>query len=138
MIKIYFDLREEEKFIRETVFVIEQGFKEEFDELDSLSTHFVYYQNDNKAVGCLRILFNKEKQIYQIGRVAILKEYRRKGIGKSLMLEAESYLRNMNVKRVYVSSQKRAEPFYTKIGYMKTGDYYLDENYPHLLMYKEL
>lgn len=135
--KQYNHLITESKIIRETVFVREQGFKEEFDDIDNSCIHFVCY-HDDKAIGTCRVLYSKEHNGYMVGRVAVIKEYRKMGVGKELMKAAENYLHSINVNKVYVSAQKRAIPFYETIGYAPIGDFYLDEHYPHILMYKDI
>ena len=77
--------------IRTTVFVVEQGFREEFDTVDHVATHFVVYQND-KALGTARIYYSEEHKSYSLGRFAVLKEYRGQGVGAYLMNEIEQYI----------------------------------------------
>jgi predicted GNAT family N-acyltransferase len=135
--KVLNKLTKESRHIRQTVFVDEQGFNEEFDSIDRECVHLLCYQND-AAVGTCRIIYSDKYNSYMIGRVAVLKEYRKKGVGRKLMEAAEEYLKDKDIKYVLVSSQKRAIPFYKKIGYTPIGDFYLDEHYPHILMRKEL
>jgi len=133
-------LTEEERYIRETVFVFEQGFNEEFDTLDNDNNciHFLVYIED-KAVATARVFYNNEHSGYSIGRYAVLKEYRGKGIGAYLMKEIEKYLFDKYGHiSVGLSSQKRAIGFYEKQGYKQIGEFYLDEGYPHIYMIKEL
>ena len=52
--KVIDTLSEDEKFIRETVFIEEQKFKIEFDDTDDIATHIVMYL-DNQPVGCCRL-----------------------------------------------------------------------------------
>ena len=63
--------------IRTNVFVKEQGIDTsiDFDSLDKNAVHVLVFIN-NKAIGTARILDDGH-----IGRVAILKEYRKKGAG---------------------------------------------------------
>ena len=130
-------LPSEGKNIRETVFVKEQGFNEEFDEIDNISTHIICYF-DNVPVGDARFYFDEKNKRYVLGRFAILKEYRLKGIGKKLLEETYKELKNINAKEIYLSAQKRAYDFYKKNGFEIIGDFYLEENYPHILMKKEI
>lgn len=137
--KIYYnELTDDEKYIRETVFVKEQGFKEEFDSIDNFSTHILVYGHNNKAIGCGRFYFDKEKNCFIIGRVAILKEYRKQGVGKFLIEKLIEEIKKKDAKVVYLSSQKRAVDFYENCGFKCEGDFFLEENYPHILMYKNL
>ena len=48
--KISNELTKDEMFIREEVFMQEQGFKNEFDDIDDSATHIVLY-DDGSPVG---------------------------------------------------------------------------------------
>ncbi len=127
----------EARFIREEVFVKEQGFKEEFDSIDNFATHILAFK-DNKAVGTARFFHSVKENKYLIGRLAVLKEYRKQNIGKEILKVIEEELKKVSINKVYLASQKRAVIFYEKCGYIKEGDYFLDEHYPHIWMYKNL
>ena len=59
--KVTNTLSEDEKMIRETVFLKEQKFTVEFDDTDNIATHIVMYL-DNQPVGCCR-LYKQEMYI---------------------------------------------------------------------------
>ena len=80
--KIFDNLPQEAKYIRTAVFIDEQGFKNEFDEIDDTAKHILIY-HDGKAVGVARF-FSKDGKEYHIGRVAVLKPYRKYGYGKEM------------------------------------------------------
>lgn len=121
--------------IREEVFVKEQNFKEEFDSIDNIATHIVLFL-DNVPIGTGR--FYKENEDYHIGRIAVLKEYRAKGYGKLILQEVENKIKEVGGEKLVLSSQKQAMNFYKKLGYIETGDFYLDEHCPHIKMIKYL
>ena len=79
--KTYTTLPQEAKDIRIEVFVKEQGFENEFDEIDTISHHIVAF-DERKPIGTCR--FFKENDHYTIGRVAVLKEYRNQKIKRRL------------------------------------------------------
>ena len=128
-------ISEDEKLIRETVFVKEQNFKIEFDDIDDIATHIVMYL-DNMPVGCCR-LYNQENE-YHIGRIAILKPYRGKGYGEKILLKAEKVAKKMGADSISLSAQVRASGFYEKLGYKKYGEIYFDEYCEHIAMKKEI
>ncbi len=135
---IFNELPKDSIDIRNEVFVVEQGFKEEFDTIDHTAIHFVVY-HEGEAIGTARIYFSKEHNCYSLGRFAIIKAYRKQGVGTFLIKEIESYIiTNFGHLTLGLSSQKRAIPFYKKCGYHEVGEPYLDENYPHIWMIKEL
>lgn len=84
--KIFTTFPQEAKDIRIEVFVKEEGFKNEFDEIDTISHHIVAF-DEGKPIGTCR--FFKENDHYTIGRVAVLKEYRNQHIGNLLIRTAE-------------------------------------------------
>lgn len=57
-IKIYDEIPEEAKAIREEVFIKEQGFKDEFDEIDDVAKHVLIFDGDI-PVGTCRFFFQK-------------------------------------------------------------------------------
>lgn len=137
IIKDYNYLPEEAKKIRSEVFVKEQGFYDEYDEFDDIAKHMVMYSNE-KPISTCRIYYNSEKESYIIGRVAVLKEWRGKNIGRRILNAAEEYIRENGGKSVMLSGQVRVAGFYEKLGYIKQGETYLDEGCPHIWMKKNL
>lgn len=133
--KVTNTLSEDEKMIRETVFIEEQKFKIEFDDIDNIATHIIMYL-DGKPVGCCR-LYNQENE-YHIGRIAILKPYRGKGFGEKILLEAEKAAKEKGADCISLSAQVRASGFYEKLGYKKHGEIYFDEYCEHIAMKKDI
>ena len=123
--------------IRQTVFVDEQKFVDEFDETDGVATHFVMFDGDN-PIGCARTFFDENEDAYHIGRVAVMKEYRGQHLGEKIMQFAEEYLKNEGANRVTLSAQVRASGFYKAIGYTPYGEEYFDQYCPHIAMEKTL
>jgi predicted GNAT family N-acyltransferase len=126
-------------FIRESVFVKEQGFDSEFDEIDEIAYHLtIYFEDDNviaeKAVAVARIFTENETEEYHIGRVAVLKEYRGFHYGEALMKEAMRKAAELGAKTAVLGAQKRVEPFYAKLGFEAFGEEYLDQFCPHVNM----
>lgn len=134
---IYYSLTEDAKEIRKRVFVEEQGFQNEFDEIDQISKHIVLF-DENQAVATCRVFWNEKEQCYHIGRVAVLKEYRGQGIGEQVMLAAQRCIQDLGGKEIELSGQVRVASFYEKMGYQKQGEEYLDEGCPHVKLRKQL
>ena len=133
--KVTNTLSEDEKMIRETVFIEEQKFKIEFDDTDDIATHIVMYL-DNHPVGCCRLY--KQENEYHIGRIAVLKPYRGKGYGEKILLQAEKNAKKMGADSISLSAQVRASGFYEKLGYKKHGEIYFDEYCEHIAMKKDI
>lgn len=136
-IKIYeSDLPKEAQYIRETVFVKEQGFKEEFDTTDNISVHLVAFE-DGKPVGTCRY-YKDDSDIYYIGRLAITKDYRGKGTGALIIRSAEESIKSRGGNTVRLHSQFRAKGFYEKQGYIAFGEPDYDEDCLHIWMEKKV
>lgn len=137
--KFFDNLPPEAKQIRTQVFVDEQGFKNEFDHLDSQSIHLVIYQN-GKPAATGRLY--SDNTGFHIGRIAVKKQYRGLGLGaKVISLLEQKAKANSAVhtpKTLFVSAQVRAEGFYKKQGFTPEGGEYADEGVPHIKMYKKL
>ena len=82
-VRLYNELTVESKTVRNTVFVEEQGFVDEFDETDAIAWHVVIYNGD-KPLATGRV-FPDSPDVYHIGRVAVIKEYRSRGVGRMVM-----------------------------------------------------
>jgi predicted GNAT family N-acyltransferase len=137
LIKNYDSLPQEAKDIRVTVFVKEQGFKEEFDSDDNISTHLVAFDGEKPIATC-RFYFDKDKQKYLIGRLAVIKSYRGKGLGGELVCEAERLIKAKGGNAVFLHAQCQAQPFYEKLGYVAFGESDFDEDCPHQWMKKNI
>lgn len=133
---LVYKINEDIKKIREEVFIKEQGFQEEFDEIDNIAT-FVLVKYDNIPIATSRVYKSGIDEFY-IGRVAVLKEYRYLKVGMKMLEILEGEIKRLNGKKIIVSSQVRAQGFYQKCGFELFGDTYLDEHVPHIMMKKEI
>ena len=107
------------KIIRQRVFVEEQGFENEFDEIDDFAYHLVVYQN-NQAVATGR-MYPKDDKIMILGRIATIKDYRKKGFGRIVVQELEKKASELGYLTVQLSAQQQAQKFYEKMG-LKTKE----------------
>ena len=122
--------------IRQLIFVEEQGFENEFDEIDEHAYHVVVYQ-DNHAIATGRMYFEDEKTMI-LGRIAVIKEYRGTGLGNNVVKSLENKAKELNCTTVKLSAQQRAQMFYEKLGYHSIGEIYYDEWCPHITMSKNI
>ncbi|GLS26763.1 GNAT family N-acetyltransferase [Marinibactrum halimedae] len=124
------DAAEQLKAIRYTVFVEEQHVpeEEELDEYDAKCMHFLCFdkENTNTPVGCARVIDNGK-----IGRVAVYKEYRGKGVGVELMLACTRYSVEVLQKTPKLDAQLSALTFYEKLGFVAHGQEFMDAGIPH-------
>jgi predicted GNAT family N-acyltransferase len=116
--------------IREKVFIEEQKVTPqlEWDGRDEEAIHFLAYQ-DEKAIGCARAFVIENHM--QLGRMAVLKEYRNKGIGGTLIEKAVITAKLNQLSAINISAQCHAIDFYKKFGFEVISDIYLDADIPH-------
>ena len=126
----WIDEHESLTMIREKVFIKEQKVTPqlEWDGIDEKAIHFLVYK-DEKAIGCARALVIENHM--QLGRMAILKEYRGEGIGSNLIEKAVTTAKLNQLSSIYISAQCHAIDFYKKFGFKVTSDIYLDAEIPH-------
>ena len=120
--------------IRYNVFVEEQKVPEELeiDGLDDKAKHVLAFV-DSVQIGTGRILSDGH-----IGRVAVLKNYRGLGIGKLIMKDLIKWAQNMNLEKVWLSSQWHAHSFYLDLGFVCVGEIYIEAGIDHIKMYRTL
>lgn len=124
------------KLIRQLVFVEEQGFENEFDDIDEFAYHLVIYQ-DHKAIATGR-MYPKDEKIMILGRIATIKECRKMGLGSKIVQSLEKKADELGYTIVQLSAQQQAQRFYEKLGYHVFGESYYDEWCPHVTMKKYL
>lgn len=133
-----FGLSEDAKAIREEVFVKEQGFQKEFDELDAKSWHLVLYL-DNTPIATGRVS-EVDPETYRIGRVAVKKEFRHMKVGSYTIKFLCNKVLSLGARKAILSAQSDKIGFYRALGFrpVPDGEITYDEGVPHLTMYKIL
>ena len=127
--------------LRIEVFVREQKvpMELELDEKDhSENTVHIGYFHGDKLIGVARLI-DMNKDVIHIGRVAIDKNYRGKGIGRELIIGCETTAKLILKREVTIelSAQIQAEKFYESLGYNRVNDtIYLDAGIEHVDMRK--
>ncbi len=128
--KYYDSINDDIKYLRNLVFIDEQGFKDEFDKYDDISKYVVIYDN-NKPIATAR--YYKDTN-YHIGRICVNKTYRNKRIGSILLMLIENTIEENE--KIIISSQMDKKDFYKKNNYIETDNTYFDEKVLHIEMYK--
>ena len=119
------------RYIRKVVFIQEQSVpvELEWDGLDDDATHFLVENSNGEAIGCARLLNDG-----QIGRVAVLKRFRKNNIGRQLMLYIIDYARSHSYPNLFLHSQISAVNFYVALGFAKEGSIYKEAGIDHISM----
>ena len=120
--------------IRRQVFIEEQNVPEEmeWDEFDESSVHCIASVNE-KTVGTGRLM-----ERGQIGRMAVLNNYRNKGIGTAILkfLIEQHFSRSKTPIKIH--AQSHAIEFYKIFGFVINGDEFDEAGIPHFEMKLEV
>ena len=121
--------------VREEVFVAEQKvpLELEWDEWDERSDHAVARDASGRAIGTARLLPDG-----RIGRMAVLREWRRRGVGAALMEALLQKAREQSLSRVTLHAQTHAAGFYRRLGFSERGEEFWEAGIPHVEMTLEL
>lgn len=117
--------------IRFKVFVAGQHvpLHEEVDGKDAESDHYLLLYNKHPS-GTTRVRYVED--FAKIERVAILDEHQGKGLGFAIMRFILSDLQKHTlIKKIKLSSQTHAIPFYEKLGFIVCSNEYTDAGIPH-------
>ncbi|MGI6701528.1 MAG: GNAT family N-acetyltransferase [Christensenellales bacterium] len=126
------------KKIREEVFIKEQGidYELEFDEIDEYATHMALCCDD-RPIGCGRV-YETDENIFRLGRIAIIKEFRRKGYGRYLLGEMEKKAIELGARHLVILGNIDHKDFYYKLGYKEIGDIVVEDIYSEIYYRKTI
>ncbi len=134
------DNRNDAYSVRMAVFVAEQGYQNEFDDIDNVARFATIYC-DGKCVGTGRIFPDPkgEAGTWQVGRIAVLKEYRKHHLGAAVLTALEVIAKSEHAKKIKLLAQESAVGFYEKCGYgTSDAPVAYDEGHPHHWMEKAI
>lgn len=90
---------------------MEFGHDEPVEDMEAI----VIVEAHKPIAGC-RITYPRDT-IGKIGRVCVIREKQRSGVGHILIEEAEKWIREKGFKHIVINSQDRAAAFYERCGY---------------------
>lgn len=94
--------------------------REEFDEHDGPDSKYIVLLDEDFPVATCRF-YETDNDSVMIGRVVVLDEYRRRGLGKRVLEEAESWIKEIGYKTIILESRDVAVDFYKKMNYTVTS-----------------
>jgi predicted GNAT family N-acyltransferase len=114
------------RLIRETVFVHEQNvpIEMEWDEFDKQAIH-ILAEVQGQAIGTVRLLNDGS-----IGRVAVLKAWRKQGVGCKMMRYLMDIAKQHHSK-IHLHAQIDALDFYQKLGFVAMGNTFYEAGMLH-------
>jgi predicted GNAT family N-acyltransferase len=93
--------------------------RREFDEHDTPDTKYIVLTDSDFPIATCRI-YDIDNDSAMIGRVVVLPEYRGRGLGKRVMSEAESWLKDLGFSVAVIESRDVVTGFYQNLGYTVT------------------
>ena len=117
--------------IRCEVFVVEQGVPEvlEWDDADEHAVHALAEDEGGRPIGCARLLPDGH-----IGRVAVLRDWRGRGVGTALLARLIEFAPRRGDARAIVNAQVHAMPFYARRGFVASGGVFEEAGIAHRVM----
>lgn len=99
--------------------------REEFDEHDTPDTKYIVILDGEFPVATCRLYELPEDEepvpAMMFGRIVVLPEYRKQGLGRLVVTEAEKWAKELGCRKAVLDSRDVAVGFYEKLGY--TADY---------------
>ncbi len=117
--------------VRHAVFVEEQKVPAEIelDGFDPVSVHALAFDREGRVLGTGRLLPDGH-----IGRMAVLRRSRGTGVGSALLQALLQEARARGDRKVLLSAQAHAIPFYERFGFVAEGEEYDDAGIAHRMM----
>jgi putative N-acetyltransferase (TIGR04045 family) len=125
--------------VRERVFCGEQGVprEEEIDGRDEEAQHLVALAPDGRRViGTLRLLVDADRA--KVGRVAVEREWRRRGIAARMLALALARARERGCVRVRLAAQMAATDVYRRAGFAVESEPFEEAGIQHVWMGQHL
>lgn len=124
--------------VRRRVFIEEQGIPEdlELDGYDGEALQMVVADGD-RVIGTARVLFPATGQA-KIERMAVLKSFRRRGIGRRIISFLNEELSHRQVEQVVLHAQWPVVAFYRSCGFEETGSPFWEAGIKHIKMQRQL
>jgi predicted GNAT family N-acyltransferase len=121
--------------IRRLVFIVEQKVPkdEEWDGKDDDSWHWLATDTNDVPIGTARLLPDG-----QIGRMAVLSDYRKFGVGAALLEQAVEKARHLGFSSVFLNAQTHALGFYERAGFIAEGEEFQEAGIAHYRMAQTL
>lgn len=94
------------------------SLREEFDEHDADGNFHIVLLDEGYPVATCRF-YEIGKSIVSLGRVVVLLEYRKRGLGARVISEAESWAKELGYSVVEIDSRTEVVDFYKRLGYVQ-------------------
>ncbi|MEW8506376.1 MAG: GNAT family N-acetyltransferase [Candidatus Thiodiazotropha sp.] len=117
--------------VREPVFVAEQGvpLAMEWDDDDLVAYHLLALDQAQRPIATARLSGSG-----QIGRMAVLPEWRNRGIGTALLITLIEHAQATGLENLFLHAQTGAQSFYAKTGFTAVGEPFMEAGIAHQKM----
>lgn len=89
----------------------------EFDEHDTPDTKYIVAVDNYLPIATCRLYAIDDAKV-MLGRIVVLPEYRHQGIGTQVVIEAETWAKELGFTTAIVESRDNKIPFYESMGYV--------------------
>ncbi len=121
--------------LRSEVFVVEQDcVYQDLDGNDQKAIHILGYDEDQLAAYTRIFKPGNYFEECSIGRVVVSPLHRGKSYGKDIMLSSIAFAKAEAYPSIKISAQCYLDKFYTDLGFISTGEKYLEDGIPHQAM----
>lgn len=120
--------------LRQQVFIIEQNCPyPDIDDTDLTARHV--FKRHNQCMHAYARIITDDHGDFHIGRVVVASQQRHQGLGQALMQATIKRCQEQDSRRqIIISAQSYLADFYRALGFKATGDYYLEDDIPHMCM----
>lgn len=125
--------------IRTDVFIEEQRIPKalEWDEADASALHAVAYNRLGQPVATGRLLAG-QAGVVKMGRMAVTRVLRGAKLGRDVLHALMDAARARGECEAVLHAQRSAEGFYTRLGYQRRGDPFVEAGIEHVEMFTKL
>lgn len=123
--------------LREEVFQMEQNcLYKDIDDKDKDCYHLLLYKDAELVAYCRIVPEGISYADYvSIGRVVSKTKYRKEGFGRLLMAEAMHQIQHVfPIQAIKISAQLYLQKFYESYGFVAIGEWYMEDDIPHIAM----
>lgn len=123
--------------LRLDIFVVEQNCPYlDLDGKDEIAYHLFGTTDQGKIVAYTRLFAPGDYyDEAAIGRVVVHKEFRHEGLGFELMSRSVQQIESLfNTKNIRIGAQQYLRKFYESLGFIPTGENYIEDGIPHMYM----
>lgn len=123
--------RDKLRAVRRAVFIEEQGVPEEleWDDVDDRAYHVIATDDEGNPIGTGRLQLDG-----QIGRMAVVSEWRRRGVGRRILTVLVDLARKEGCSVARLHAQAHALQFYARQGFVAVGPEFDEAGIRHRAM----